>query len=110
MSDFVVIVVFAPQSDAAAVRAALAAGGAGEIGEYSACSFSTPGQGRFLPGEDAHPHIGTPGTPEVVAEVRIEAICHRDRARAAVTAMLAAHPYEEPAWHCYEALLLKDLD
>ena len=109
VSKFVVIVVFAPLSDAHAVRTALAAGGAGQLGEYTACSFTSPGQGRFLPGNHANPHIGTPGVPEVVDEVRVEAICARDRARDAITAMLDAHPYEEPAWHCYEALLLEDL-
>ncbi len=109
MPELLVIVVFVPVTHADQVRAALAAGGAGEIGEYSACSFSALGEGRFLPGDDANPHIGEPGQPEVVDEVRIEAVCHRNRARQAVRAMLDAHPYEEPAWHCYECLTLDDL-
>lgn len=100
----VVIVVFAPLSHADAVRAALADGGAGEIGEYSACSFSAPGEGRFRPSADADPFSGTRGELSVVDEVRIEAVCAREQAKAAVAAMLAAHPYEEPAWHAYETL------
>lgn len=100
----VVIVCFAPLSHADAVRAALADGGAGQIGEYSACSFSSRGEGRFRPGAGADPFIGTAGELTVVDEVRIEAGCENGRARAAIDAMLAAHPYEEPAWHCYEAL------
>ena len=100
----IVIVCFAPSSQADAVRAARAEGGAGQLGEYSACSFSAQGEGRFRPSEDADPFSGTKGELSVVDEVRIEAVCTRDRARDAVTAMLAAHPYEEPAWHAYEAL------
>ena len=98
----IVIVVFAPISHADAVRAALADGGAGQIGEYSACSFSARGEGRFKPSGSADPFSGVKGELSVVDEVRIEAVCTRDRAKAAVTAMLAAHPYEEPAWHAYE--------
>lgn len=105
----VVIVVFSPLTHADEVREALASAGAGSLGEYTACSFSAPGEGRFVPGEGSDPHIGEPGTPEVVDEVRIECVCPDDRARGAVEAMLAAHPYEEPAYHCYRALTVDDL-
>lgn len=100
----IVIVCFAPLSHADAVRSALAQGGAGQLGEYSACSFSARGEGRFRPSEEADPFSGTKGELSVVDEVRIEAVCTRDRAKGAVAAMLAAHPYEEPAWHAYETL------
>ena len=46
----IVIVVFAPLTHADGVRAALAGAGAGSLGEYTACSFSAPGEGRFTPG------------------------------------------------------------
>ncbi|MCG6566793.1 hypothetical protein C3E87_03990 [Tessaracoccus sp. ZS01] len=99
-----VIVCFAPLSHADAVRAALAEGGAGQLGAYSACSFSAPGEGRFRPTDAADPFIGTSGELTVVEEVRIEAVCTREQARAAIDAMLSVHPYEVPAWHAYEAL------
>ncbi|HJE51185.1 MAG TPA: hypothetical protein K8V15_04295 [Tessaracoccus flavescens] len=105
----IVIVVFAPLSHADDVRRALADAGAGAIGEYTACSFSAPGEGRFLPGEGATPHIGAAGRLEVVDEVRIECVCDEQAARGAVEAMLAAHPYEEPAYHCYRALTVDEL-
>lgn len=105
----VVIVVFAPLSSADDVRQALASAGAGRLGAYSACSFSAPGQGRFLPLADARPYRGEPGRLETVDEVRIECVCPRTRARAAIEAMLAAHPYEQPAYHCYEAITLAEL-
>ena len=104
----IVIVVFAPSRAADAVRQALAAAGAGAIGTYTGCSFSAPGEGRFRPEAGADPAIGSVGQAEVVDEVRIECVCPRERVRAALTAMLAAHPYEEVAYHCYEALTIGD--
>ncbi|AQP43843.1 hypothetical protein [Tessaracoccus flavus] len=105
----IVIVVFSPRSHADEVRAALAAAGAGTLGNYTACSFSASGEGRFRPEEGAEPYLGEPGRPEVVDEVRIECVCDDALAKGAVEAMLAAHPYEEPAYHCYRALTLGDL-
>lgn len=105
----IVIVVFAPVEHADRVRDALAGAGAGHVGNYSACSFSARGQGRFRPESGANPTIGSLGSLEVVEEVRIEAVCPRDRAKAAVAAMIEAHPYEEVAYHCYEALTIEDL-
>lgn len=100
----IVIVCFAPTSHAEAVRAALAEGGAGRLGEYSACSFTARGEGRFRPSQAADPFSGAKGELSVVDEVRIEAVCEPARARQAVAAMLAVHPYEEPAWHAYQTL------
>ncbi len=91
-------VVFVPAADAAAVRAALFAAGAGRIGDYSHCSWSVAGTGQFLPHDGATPAIGEVGTVEQVAEDRVEVIAP-SRSRAAVlAAMRAAHPYEEPAF------------
>lgn len=104
-----VIVCFVPASHAEAVRQALAEAGAGAIGAYRACSFSAAGEGRFLPVDGADPFVGAPGELAVVDEVRVECVCAPELARAAITAMLAAHPYEEPAYHCYQGFTLADL-
>ena len=102
--ELVVIVMFASLEAAAVVRDAAACAGAGALGNYRACSFSAAGEGRFLPVAGATPAIGAVGTPEVVAEQRIEVVCPRASARAALEAMLAAHPYEEPAYHVYATI------
>jgi hypothetical protein len=68
MSELIKIVVFVPEDGADALRQAIGAAGAGQIGNYSYCSFSVKGTGRFLPGEDAHPAIGAIGKLETVAE------------------------------------------
>lgn len=108
--DLLVIVVFAPSGDAAdAVRRAAAQAGAGAIGDYRACSFSAPGEGRFEPQQGAHPAIGSIGVPEVVEEHRIEVVCPRRLALTALDAMLAAHPYEEPAYHVYATISRDEL-
>ena len=92
------IVVFVPAGSAEAVRAALADAGAGRLGDYDSCSWSATGEGRFRPLDGASPAIGQVGELEVVEEVRVEAVVPRGRRTAAVRALLAAHPYEEPAF------------
>ena len=103
------IVVTVPSENADAIREALGKAGAGKLGNYSFCSFSVTGTGRFLPNEHAHPHIGEPGKPETVTEERIEVICERANAKEVITALRAAHPYEEPAVDIYPLLDERDL-
>ncbi len=91
-------VIYVPQENADAVRAAVFEAGAGHIGDYSHCSWSVAGIGQFLPHEGASPAIGSVGAVEKVPEDRVEVVAPA-RARAAVlAAMRAAHPYEEPAF------------
>lgn len=96
------LTVFVPSADAERVRTALAAAGAGSIGDYDSASFSTPGEGRFRPLDGAHPAIGEVGRLEVVEEVRVEAVLARSLRSTVVAAMLAVHPYEEPAYDVVE--------
>lgn len=104
------IVVFVPPENADALRLALGEAGAGVIGEYSFCSFSSVGKGRFVPSDKATPHIGTPGEPETVEEERVEVVCSRDTARAVIAAMRKAHPYEEVAFDIYPLLEESELE
>jgi hypothetical protein len=100
-SRYVKIVVFVPESAAEDVRRALGKAGAGKIGNYSYCSFTTKGIGRFLPGDGANPNLGIVGKLEVVAEERIETICLRTILPQVIATMKAAHPYEEVAYEVY---------
>ena len=101
------LVVFAPAEDADKVRRAITDAGAGAIGDYDSCTFTTTGEGRFRPLAGAEPAIGSVGDLETVREVRIESILDRRLRSTVVAAMLAAHPYEEPA---YDVLPLASLD
>ena len=94
--------VFAPLGDAEAVRAALAASGAGHVGDYDTVSYSVTGEGRFRPLPGADPTVGTVGELEVTDELRIEAVLPRSRRAAVVRAVLAAHSYEEVAFDVIE--------
>jgi dinuclear metal center YbgI/SA1388 family protein len=96
------LVVFVPVGAADKVRAALADAGAGRIGAYDHASFSAPGEGRFRPLDGANPAIGSVGELETVGEERIEVLVPTRRRAAVLEAMLAAHPYEEPAYDVFE--------
>lgn len=91
------VVTFVPEADTEKVIDALAAAGAGAIGDYDRCAFVTAGEGTFQPGPRSTPAIGTSGQIEQVKESRIEMVLPRHRRAAVIEALRAAHPYEEPA-------------
>jgi dinuclear metal center YbgI/SA1388 family protein len=94
-------VVFVPPENADPVRAAMFGAGAGQIGDYSQCSWSVPGTGQFFPLEGATPAIGNVGSVERVTEDRVEAIAPAAARQGVLAAVRAAHPYEEPAFDVY---------
>src|SRR3989339_1961408 len=100
-SIYVKIVVFVPESHANVVREAMGKAGAGTIGNYTFCSFSSKGSGRFKPEDGAHPAIGEVGKLELVQEERIEVVCDRSFLEAVVEAIKKAHPYEEVVFDIY---------
>jgi dinuclear metal center YbgI/SA1388 family protein len=95
------LVIFVPEDDVDAVADALAGEGAGVIGEYTRCTFRTPGTGTFLPGEATNPYLGQKGRLERVEEIRLETVVPTHAERRAVAAAVAAHPYEEAALDVY---------
>ncbi|CRK51778.1 putative GTP cyclohydrolase 1 type 2 [Rhodococcus sp. RD6.2] len=95
-------VVMVPSTDTAPVRDALFAAGAGEIGDYSCCSWTVTGTGQFLPGDGATPTIGAVGRVEQVTEDRVEVVARRALRSRVLAALRAAHPYEEPAFDVVE--------
>ncbi|QIK71172.1 Nif3-like dinuclear metal center hexameric protein [Propioniciclava coleopterorum] len=96
------LAVFVPTGDADAVQDALFAAGAGRVGDYAECSFRSEGTGQFRPLAGAHPTLGTVGAVERVEEVRLEVVLPRARRSAVLAALLAAHPYETPAFDLIE--------
>lgn len=99
--ELVKVVVTVPVTHADTVRDSLAAAGAGRAGNYSACSFSSVGIGRFRPEPGATPWIGVVGLTEQVSEERIEVTSTREDAASVVAAVRRAHPYEEPVIDIY---------
>jgi dinuclear metal center YbgI/SA1388 family protein len=92
------LVTFVPSSHLEPVKEALFAAGCGRIGAYRDCAFASPGIGSFLAPAGGKPFSGRPGRREEVAESRLETILPQALADPAVAALLAAHPYEEPAY------------
>jgi len=103
------IVVFVPKSHTDIVRKAMGDAGAGKIGNYSHCSYSVDGVGRFLPLEGANPTIGKVGRPEEVQEERVECVCDRNIAKEVIAAMRKVHPYEEVAFDIYPLISEEEL-
>lgn len=101
MNKNVKIVVFVPETHTDALREAMGNAGAGKIGNYSFCSFSSKGIGRFKPESGAQPHIGEVGKPEEVQEERIEMVCPREKVNEVIDAIKKVHPYEEVALDIY---------
>ncbi|WP_118193850.1 Nif3-like dinuclear metal center hexameric protein [Albibacterium indicum] len=93
--------VFVPISHSEVVKNALFAAGAGNISNYSECSFSSSGTGTFLPNEYALPTIGEAGRRENVQELAIEVIYPYYKERNILIAMYESHPYEEVAYDIY---------
>ncbi|WP_431414371.1 Nif3-like dinuclear metal center hexameric protein [Enterococcus avium] len=96
------LAVYVPQEAAKKMRQALAEAGAGEQGNYQATSFTINGTGRFTPNAEANPTIGAANVAEQVQESKIEVLFPETRQTEVVQAMLAAHPYEEPAYDIYQ--------
>lgn len=92
------LAVYVPRDYAEVVRQAIGKAGAGQTDNYSNCSFSSCGEGRFTPQEGAEPFIGSVGTVECVPEVKIETILPAKISGRVVRAMLKVHPYEEAAF------------
>ncbi len=68
---------------------------------YTYCTFSTRGIGRFKAELGANPYIGEVGKIEEVEEERIETVCSRENLQAVISAIKALHPYEEVAFDVY---------
>jgi len=98
------LTVFVPQTHIEVVRSAITKVGAGHIGNYSHCTFTSQGTGSFLPMDDAKPFIGQPGILEYVEEMRLETVVPDALRRQVVKAMLKAHPYEEVAYDIIELM------
>lgn len=92
------LITYVPASHLDAVKQALFAAGAGRIGNYEHCCWQVQGQGQFRPLAGSTPFLGETDTLHYESEYRLEISCDDNCMDAAITALLSAHPYEEPAW------------
>jgi dinuclear metal center YbgI/SA1388 family protein len=95
------LVVFTPADHADKLRHALFSAGAGQIGNYDHCSFSSTGTGSYRGNENSNPVIGAKNELVETAEVKIEVTFEKHLQNQIISAMKANHVYEEVAYEIY---------
>lgn len=95
------LVTFVPHTHAELVRNTLFNAGAGHIGNYDSCSYNITGEGTFRAGDLAKPYCGEVGELHTEPETRIEVVLPAYRLSEVKQALIAVHPYEEPAYDFY---------
>lgn len=92
------LVTYVPVKHRQQLLNALFEAGAGSIGNYSQCSFTTEGSGTFLPQEGANPAVGTPGNLQEEREAQLNLTFPAYRRKQILQALFETHPYEEVAY------------
>lgn len=95
------LAVFVPVKHVEIVAGAVHNAGGGIIGEYSNCSFRTPGTGTFKGSETSNPAVGEKGKIETVEEIKMEILVDEWKLPQVISEMKKAHPYEEVAYDLY---------
>jgi dinuclear metal center YbgI/SA1388 family protein len=95
------LVTFVPTNDAELVKNALFVAGAGSIGNYNECSFTTLGKGTFRGNENSNPVIGEKNILSEVEEIKLEVTFEKYLQKTIIHALKKAHPYEEVAYEIY---------
>jgi hypothetical protein len=105
-TDLFQLIVYVPLSYAETVKAALFKAGAGRYKNYDCCSWQVNGVGQFRALSGADPHVGNIDQLETIEETRLEMLVQGQHAEAVIEALLANHPYEEPAYHLLPSISL----
>jgi dinuclear metal center YbgI/SA1388 family protein len=102
--NIVKLVTYVPKNHKEKVLSALFDAGAGTIGDYAECSFSSLGEGTFKAGEGANPTLGEKGVRHKEVEERLEVVLQKHQKNKVLSALKTAHPYEEVAYELYPTL------
>tara|TARA_R110002074_G_scaffold57077_3_gene140418 strand:+ start:27401 stop:28582 length:1182 start_codon:yes stop_codon:yes gene_type:complete len=89
---------YIPIANVEEVKKALFKAGAGEIGNYSNCSFSTEGKGTYKANDKANPVKGKIGETHIEHEVMLTCVFGKNDAHTIIENLMNAHPYEEVAY------------
>lgn len=95
------LAVYVPRDYANQVRKVIFEENAGEIGNYSCCTFSYEGIGTFKPLEGSNPFLGEKNKVEHASEEKIETIVLEKNLKGLIEKIIKVHPYEEPAYDVY---------
>ena len=102
------LIFYVPASHLEIVKSALFAVGAGCIGDYDHCAWQTLGTGQFRPLRASKPFIGTIDQVESLTEYKVEMVCEEQLIKQVLQALLAAHPYQTPAYSVLEMKTITD--
>ncbi|HEY7884035.1 MAG TPA: YqfO family protein [Cellvibrionaceae bacterium] len=98
------LVFYVPESHLESVKTAVFAAGAGKIGDYDQCCWQVLGSGQFRPLPGSQPFSGSHNQLEQAPEWRVEMVCTNALIHAVRAALLAAHPFEEPAYDIWQLM------
>ncbi len=104
LNNLLKLAVYVPNDHLSKVRDAVFEAGAGHIGQYSNCSFSSVGEGTFCPKDGANPFSGKLNKLSFEKEQKLETILPKYKLTEVITAMKISHPYEEVAYDIYPVL------
>ena len=99
---------YVPKSHLESVKTALFKAGAGHIGDYEHCAWQTLGTGQFRPLSASRPFIGEIEKLETLDEYKVEMVCLATKIKPALQALLAAHPYQTPAYSVLAMQTIED--
>ncbi len=102
------LVIYVPEDYEKKILDAILQTRAGNIGEYTACTFRNKGEATFRPGSMATPFIGNSGEISGANEIRIETVVHKDDVSDVIEFIRSHHPYETMAYDAYPLLTNKD--
>ncbi len=89
---------YVPKEHADALKTALFNAGAGNIGNYSNCSFSMDGTGSYQANTGANPYLGKIGETHYENESQISLTYGKANEAKVLAALFGNHPYEEVAY------------
>lgn len=101
-SNLYKVITFCPVDHMKNIQDAMFAAGAGHIGNYDSCSYYTDGSGTFRALEGTNPFVGNKNELHTENEYRMETIVPDYNLNKVISAMIKAHPYEEPAYDIYK--------
>src|SRR5690554_422214 len=96
------LVTYTPSDNANQVRNALFEAGAGNIGNYDNCSFSSKGNGTYRGNEDSNQVVGEKNEFVSAEEIKIEVIFEKNFQNRILKALFGSHKYEEVAYEIYK--------
>ena len=105
MAKYYKLEVYVPATHAETLKAALAAAGAGKLGNYDSCIWECAGTGQFRPLPGSHPFLGETGRVETVSEHKLEMLVEAASLEPVLKALKTAHPYETPAFQFWPVQL-----